>query len=79
MSIIFIRSSASLLTKLDILPVNKEASPIDWYLIKIISSFCGGLEEILTLELNAGNRICEIYEGDWTYAKCVMLFLAKPF
>lgn len=46
---------------------------------KIISSFTGKLEEILTLELNAGNLICETYKGDWPYAGCIMLFLEKPF
>ena len=39
----------------------------------------GRLKEILEKELSAGNKICEIYEGDWPEKEAVMIFLSKPF
>jgi hypothetical protein len=45
----------------------------------IINKFSGKLNEILQLELEAGNEIAETYEGDWPYLNSVMIFLNKPF
>ena len=46
---------------------------------KILSSFSGELAQILTEELNAGNRIYETYSGDWPTQGCIMVFLQRPF
>lgn len=39
----------------------------------------GKLKEILEKELAAGNKIGEIYEGDWPQKGALMIFLSKPF
>ena len=44
-----------------------------------INKFSGKLNEILQLELKAGNRIVETSEGDWPYPGSIMIFLEKPF
>lgn len=45
----------------------------------IIVKFSGKLNEILELELKAGNKIVETSEGDWPCPGSVMIFLEKPF
>lgn len=47
--------------------------------INTIRKFSGKLNEILDLELKAGNRIVETYEGDWPYPNSIMIFIDKPF
>lgn len=44
-----------------------------------INKFNGKLNEILQLELIAGNKIVETFEGDWPYPNSMMIFLEKPF
>jgi hypothetical protein len=44
-----------------------------------INKLTGKLNAILQLELKAGNRIVETYEGDWPYPNSIMIFLEKPF
>lgn len=46
---------------------------------KIVNKFSGKLREILQVELKAGNKIAEAYEGDWPYPNSIMIFLKKPF
>lgn len=45
----------------------------------IVNKLTGKLNEILHLELQAGNEIVETYEGDWPYPNSIMVFLGKPF
>ncbi len=47
--------------------------------IDTINKFTGTLNEILQLELKAGNKIDETYEGDWPSPNSIMIFLEKPF
>jgi hypothetical protein len=44
-----------------------------------INKLSGKLNEILQLELDAGNEISETFEGDWPFPNSIMIFLAKPF
>ena len=44
-----------------------------------INKLNGTIEEILLLELSAGNEIVETYEGDWPLPNSIMVFLEKPF
>ena len=44
-----------------------------------IENFTGELKNILDMELSAGNKICETYNGDWPFPNSIMIFLDKPF
>lgn len=44
-----------------------------------IHKFTGKINEILQLELKAGNEIVETFEGDWPVPNSIMIFLEKPF
>lgn len=45
----------------------------------IIDKFSGKLKEILIEELQSGNEVVEVYEGDWPCPNAIMIFLRKPF
>ena len=45
----------------------------------VIDRFKGKLNDILELEIKAGNTITETYEGDWPFQNSIMIFLRRPF
>ena len=44
-----------------------------------VAKFSGELREILDLELAAGNRIRETWEGGWPHVGVVAVSLSRPF
>lgn len=47
--------------------------------VKLIDGYCGVLKEILLEELRLGNRIIEMFDGDWPCPNIKAICLEYPF